>query len=357
MKRITNIIALMAVVLASFACSDEHDPVYVAGGEKAAQITHPKSGDAYVLDKANKFGVLDTFTWGKAEYALPTGVRYLLEIDKADGTFESPVRLTSLAANQASFTVEEMNNALGKLGLTPGEESTIKMRLTSNAYGGEEGNVPLEVFPTLHSEIIQLSVTPFEEDRAYPENLFMIGADFGGWNWDDAGVAEMVPVNGKPGEFWCIRYFNAGNGFKWAPKRAWANDFSALDTNTGFIQKDGNAMVEADGLYMVYVNMKSSEIYIEPAQVYGMGDCFGGWDEPVLFANNGEVAVSTTVGAGELRLYAGSTIATSDWWTREFIIIDGQILYRGNGGDQERVQVAAGKTVTLNFNAGTGTVK
>jgi hypothetical protein len=41
----------------------------------------------------------------------------------------------------------------------------------------------------------------------------------------------------------------------------------------------------------------------------------------------------------------------------EFIILDGKIEYRGTGGDQTRVPVAAGKTVTLDFNAGTGTIE
>jgi len=56
-------------------------------------------------------------------------------------------------------------------------------------------------------------------------------------------------------------------------------------------------------------------------------------------------------------MYAGSSIATTDWWTREFNIIDGKIEYRGNGGDQAAVPVTAGKVVTLDFNAGTGTIE
>ena len=38
-------------------------------------------------------------------------------------------------------------------------------------------------------------------------------------------------------------------------------------------------------------------------------------------------------------MYAASSIATSDWWTREFIILDGKIVYRGKGDDQERVNL------------------
>lgn len=357
MKKIYIIAILLATIIGSYSCSDDHDPVYNGGNEKPARINTPQTGKEYVLNKENKYEIVETFKWDKSEYSLPVGIRYTLQADKESGNFENPVMLTSGITTQISFTHDEMNTVMEKLGLQPNVKSKVKLRVVSNAYGGEEGNTPLNQFPTLNSETIELYITPFEEDRAYPENLYMIGEEFGNWNWENEGIVEMIPVNGKEGEFWCINYFTAGKGFKWAPKKAWANDFCVLDKNTGFVQKNNDAIVETDGLYMVYINMKSGEIYIETAKVYGIGDCFGGWDENlVLFSIAGQTATSIIKNAGELRMYAASSIATSDWWTREFIILNGKIVYRGNGGDQERVQVAAGKTVTLDFKAGTGSI-
>jgi hypothetical protein len=46
-----------------------------------------------------------------------------------------------------------------------------------------------------------------------------------------------------------------------------------------------------------------------------------------------------------------------DWWQHEFIILNGMIEYRGTGGDQERVNVAAGNTtIDLNFKTGEGSI-
>ena len=94
--------------------------------------------------------------------------------------------------------------------------------------------------------------------------------------------------------------------------------------------------------------------------MFGMGDAFGGWTEGMdaaLFkAADGKLSATTT-GAGELRMYVASSISTSDWWTREFVILNGKIAYRGAGGDQERVPVTAGQKVTLDFNAGTGVIE
>jgi hypothetical protein len=81
--------------------------------------------------------------------------------------------------------------------------------------------------------------------------------------------------------------------------------------------------------------------------------------EGALFKAEGKTLKATLAAAGELRMYVASAISTSDWWTREFIILDGKIDYRGDDegqGDQARVSVLAGQTVTLDFNAGTGSI-
>ena len=91
-----------------------------------------------------------------------------------------------------------------------------------------------------------------------------------------------------------------------------------------------------------------------------MGNCFGGWTEGMenaLFTEADGRLVLTVPASGELRMYAASSIATSDWWTREFIILDGKIVYRGKGDDQERVNVGAGAKITLDFMNNLGTIE
>ena len=195
----------------------------------------------------------------------------------------------------------------------------------------------------------------------YPDNVYMIGQEFGGWDWSNSAVAEMTPINGNPGKFWAVRYFaNASDGFKWNTAKVWGGDFNSLGTDAGFTTHDGNAFVPAAGFYIVVVDYTINKITIEPAQVYGMGDCFGGWNAGQYpFVADGNVMKLTTTNAGDLRIYANSSAAGvgGDWWRMEFVILDGKIAYRGNGGDQTRATVAAGKVVSLNFNTGTGTIQ
>lgn len=204
---------------------------------------------------------------------------------------------------------------------------------------------------------------------AFPEQLYMIGDEFGGWDWGSDGVVEMTPVVHQPSwgaeaeaQFWTVRYFTADKGFKFNSKKAWGGDFWGLTTNDGFTEKGGNCTVAEDGFYLVHVDLKNEKVHVEPAKVYGIGNCFGGWDagmENALFQADGKVLKVNAAADGELRMYVASGIATSDWWTREFIILDGVIDYRGDDegqGDQARVNVKKGQEITLDFNAGTGAI-
>ena len=94
-----------------------------------------------------------------------------------------------------------------------------------------------------------------------------------------------------------------------------------------------------------------------------MGDCFGGWDagkEENKFVAEGTTLVSPALAKeGNVRMYtaAPSVIKGVDWWQMEYNVFDGKIVYRAGGDDQDAVAATAGQKVTLDFNAGTGSIK
>ena len=205
-----------------------------------------------------------------------------------------------------------------------------------------------------------------EEYKEYPEQLFMIGEEFGNWSWESDGVVEMTPVLHNPewganaeGQFYTVRYFSANKGFKFCSKRAWSGDFWGLETNDGFVESGGNCTVTADGFYLVHIDFKAGKVHVEPAKVYGIGDAFGSWDEAVadnLFVADGTTLKATVKAAGNLRMYVASEIATSAWWTREFNIIDGKIVYRLMD-ELSAPAVLKDQVAVLDFNAGTGEIQ
>ena len=228
-----------------------------------------------------------------------------------------------------------------------------------NVKVGRDAKVTVTYDPS--AETITLSGEYSGEAPSLPENMYMVGAAFGAWDWASDGIVELTPVNGKAGQFWTIRYIEAESPFKFCPVREWSGDFTGLGEDSGYTVSGGNCIVAESGVYMIYVDLENKKLVIEPAKVHGIGGCWGdAWDaamEKSVFVEKDGKLVGKTMTEGELRMYAESSAATSDWWTREFVILDGKIAYRGNGGDQERVRVPAGATITLDFNAGTGTIE
>ncbi len=249
-----------------------------------------------------------------------------------------------------------------------------------NTYGVAEGFTPVAGTPftavqpggniSVEPGKYKVQFTPATKEVLitavnFPEQLYMIGEEFGGWNWESDGVVEMTPVLHNPdwganaeGQFYTVRFISAGKGFKFNSKRDWGGDFYGLTTNDGFEVSDNNCVVAEDGFYLVHIDLKNEKVHVEPARVFGIGDAFGGFDEEKeenLFKADGKTLTVTLPKAGNLRMYVASTIASSAWWTREFNIFDGQIVPRLMN-ELSPVPVLAGQVVTLNFNEGIGTI-
>lgn len=235
---------------------------------------------------------------------------------------------------------------------------TYKITLTYKLAEGDIAN-------SFKYEIVQ------ESASAAPEHMYMIGAQFGGWSWDSDGVAELVPVWGTTGKFWCTRWFDKTQGFKFCSVKAWNGEFTGAGT-VGYSVADGNCWVPETGFYTVFVDGNDGVVEIAPAKVFGFGDAVftGGWDfdSAEEFVAEGDKMVITTSGAGELRMASKvvPTVADNqctpngwyDWWKTEFVFYeDGKIVYRAGGDDQARFNVEGGKKISLDFNAGTATIE
>jgi hypothetical protein len=332
-------------------------------GEATAPVLSSEGFVDIVIDESNIDFTPVVLKWSKSDFGKDVLVEYSLEM-ATNASFED------------SYLVTVGNNIYSKaLG-----SSDLSKWVIANFNGLDENEMPVRVNllmriqatiaqenPTVtvppgkvYSNTISMSVVPHNVPDAYPAEMYMIGVDFGNWNWASDGVAEMIPVHGFEGNFWCVRYITAGNGFKWCAKREWSGDFFSLGEDIGFYTEDNNAFVREDGMYMVFIDMANSRISVEPAKVYGIGDCFGGWNTAAYpFETDGNTMKITTAASGEVRMYAASDIAPvgGDWWRMEFVPINGTIVYRGTGDDQERIPVNAGKSVVLDFNAGTGVIK
>lgn len=368
-------------------------------GEKAPAMQVAKTGLYHIVLDINKTGDLDAA--GGAQILLLDASDFGVRGGMNGWGFSSATTKTEFSNDGFTLTFKDQELAKGgefKFAtgnywkVTLDDAGKVKAETSlgetgsglglENAPGRKDNNIPVDKGGkydiTLNFKLAQGSfnksftyeVVCTEESTA-PETMYMIGNQWGGWDWASDGIVDLIPVWGAPGYFWCTRYFNKADGFKFCAQKAWNGDFTGAGTS-GYTINDGNCWVAEDGFYTVLVNGNENTVEVKPAMVCGLGDAVftGGWDfdSAQQFEADGDKMVIVTSGAGELRLASKVLPDTAvegvtgsgwfDWWKTEFIFFeDGKIAYRGAGNDQERVQIEAGKKIILDFNAGTATVE
>lgn len=195
-------------------------------------------------------------------------------------------------------------------------------------------------------------------------DLFMTGSNYG---WGDTWK-QFTPIYGADGEYWNIVYLEAGEKIKFAPQADWGNDFGGQATvndeaGAGLAaDADNNLEVKNAGWYLLHViNGTDRVVNVFAPNVYLNGNTIGGWDITdagkftIPETKDGEFVSPAFVASDEVRMCVN--FGGFDWWKTEFIVLDGKIVYRGGGNDQERVKVTSGQKAYLNFTAGTGSFK
>lgn len=206
----------------------------------------------------------------------------------------------------------------------------------------------------------------------FPEVMYLVGAGTS-YGWDEPATHDDAVMHkiagGTNGVYWKVLHLAGGEGFKisaaaWAAPNLGFAEVSSFDAEgVAVSSNEGNMSVAADGMYMVVLDLREdlTKISITSAEVYGIGDAFGGFDEDVagnLFTI--DVAAKTLTSPaltadGDIRIYVHHSWI-SDWWNSEFIVIDGAIEYRNDGGDQARVAGTTGQVITLTFDDNTGVI-
>jgi hypothetical protein len=210
----------------------------------------------------------------------------------------------------------------------------------------------------------------------YPEAMYIVG-DATAYGWDAPGgnadaimhkAAGGTPTNGL---FWKICHIEGGLGFKlsaadWKEPNigfAQVNEFDAA--GEAVTDNGGNMSIATSGMYMVVLDLRNemTKVSVVPAEVYGIGDAFGGWDAGIagnLFTVD-DVAKTITspavAAAASHRMYA-SHAWIPDWWNAEFVVNTGVIEYRNDSdSDPTAVAVTDGQVITLIFDDNTGSIQ
>ncbi len=210
-------------------------------------------------------------------------------------------------------------------------------------------------------------------DRA----IYLIGS-YCDWNWDNAVSMVHFYANSYGeygGSFWSMRYFEDGSALKMNTAASWNGSdlgytgVTIVDSAEASISSsdDGNIVVGNGGWYIILIttvidglDLVYTMSFLEP-NVYLFGDTAGNWDADAedIFTvpadGTGDFVSPAFVAAGEIR--ACVVLPDTDWWKSEFIILNGELEYRGNETDQDRASGSAGQQLYINFITNTGKVE
>ncbi|GHT74255.1 hypothetical protein AGMMS50262_06850 [Bacteroidia bacterium] len=357
---INKLVLLFAFLPVFMACENDEEKMYVTPTDQVkAAVLSLEGADQIVVTEATYTWASTVLKWTPVDFGQDVLVQYALELSNGE---KSITEILGNGVFSKALVGDELSNWVIKNfdGLIDDEPQNVALSLRIVASPALENPTVTNPVGVVYSNAVNISVVPLYIAPEFPDDVYMIGEGVsgGGWDWAVNGFA-LTPVHSSPGHFWCIRYLEAGKGFKWNTKPEWGGDFWNLGTNLGFTEDGGNAVVSESGMYMIYIDWGAKTISVETAKVSGMGPAFNDdWTAGNhLFTVVGKTMQITTLSAGELRMCATSNISSVDWWKMEFVPINGIIEYRGIGPDQERVSIGAGKVITLDFNAGTATIQ
>lgn len=382
MNKIVYIIMVVACLPFLWACDTERDnPVALTPDSFVLNTPKYVSG---IYDLKNTESIQLTTTQPAYGFTAATTYRVQVSIQR---DFTKFVTLpTSFNSAKMDVNAAELATALVELlGITdeanfPADPFPVYIRLSAELSDGSHQVLSNSI------ELPKVKSYFALDPMVMPENMYIIG-NVNGWSWDAATV--MVPVNGTPGKFWAMQYLGKVDGnnaqIKFNMTKEWnetAFGFNGVTVSPDAVKlagitgnDDGNFVIGNPGWYIVVVTTaiegRSYKYTVDflPPNVYLQGDVNGGsWGttdaahkftvpDASLGANAEFVSPAFTAASGEGGVRASVQLPGQEWWHTEFMVFDNKLVFRGKGGDQERVAGAAGQKLHINFTSKTGKIE
>lgn len=237
---------LISFTLLFISCSDD-DNLQISEGSFGNILT-PDEGQAFVLNPLEEqTNNAITISWEDANYSVPTGINYTVEVAASGTNFENPIAVGNTNTNALATNIANFNGYVVQAGLFPFVEGSLDIRIKADI--GDENVLPQ------YSSVVTITVTPFTTDLpriAVPGNhqgwdpptapqlaASAFGeTDYEGYVWLDGEYKFLAP--------------NQTGAFEWG-NTDWGDD----GTNTGIlVDMDGESNCNASvaGYYFVQAN-------------------------------------------------------------------------------------------------------
>lgn len=249
-----------------------------------------------------------SFAWNSSPYGSNT-IYYAVQIDKAGGTFSSPVVVKYGTGNAGSINVGDLNNYAIAAGVAGGTANNLQFRVVSYLDAGYTN-------PLAKSPAISINVQTFVP---IPDNLFIVGdATLGGWS-NPVPTPSQQFTRVDAFSYSITLWLNAGGSYLLLPVNgSWDHKYGGTSPTGGPLLKDGavpgsNTPGPAtSGVYKIVVNFQTNTYTVTsvavPSNLFIVGDATpGGWDNPVAVPSQQFVQTGPASFALVLPLTAGGT--------------------------------------------------
>ena len=381
MKKILKSALLIMMGLVMFtSCEDDIDSNPIVKTPTEFHLNTPALA-ATNIDLTNSSAMV--FTCSQPNYGFPASTMYKVQVSlkedmtdfvELDQSFPNTVCKVDAALLASTLTTMELNAGKSEADFPMDVKVYVRMRAYMTTDTGEPvaDTEILSNVICLENVHLNYSLAPV----SLPEHLYVVGS-FCGWDWGNS--FEFVPVYDHPEMYWRMVWIDEA-GVKINTAKEWDGNekgYNGITVAGDLADKisangDGNICSTTPQWYLMVVTASASgrdvnyTVEFNKPNVYLMGDVIGGWDEEnveALFSVPTEkdadfvspAFVANTPDDGGVRAYV--KIPGNDWWHSEFVVLNGDIAYRGTGGDQDRVAGKVGQKLYLNFATGKGSIK
>lgn len=384
MKKILKSAGLLALCLCALtACEDDRDSNPTVSAPKEIHLNTPALANTNI-DLTYSEGI--ELTCSQPDYGFPAYTQYTVQVslnsDMSDLVeMESPATSNTITVDPTLLAAQLTTMELGA-GKTEADfpmDIPVYLRVRTNMLTAAnvvvDGTEALSNTICLSNVHLNYSLAPVNT----PSAIYAVG-NFCSWDWGNC--FDMIQVYGPADVFWRMIYIDE-SGIKFNTAKDWDGGeigFSGIkvggDKASDIIDNGGNIASSNPGWYLVIITTSVEgrnivyDVQFNEPTVWLMGPVVGnsswneleeGWSFTVPSEMNADFvspafAASVPGGTGDgVRAYV--KVPGYDWWKSEFICIDGTLVYRATGGDQDRVAGNAGQRMYINFSTGESSIK
>ncbi len=293
-KLIKNSVFLLAFTSLFMACDD----VETIQLNSDANTMVSLSTDAVILTEELAETNVLTVSWTLPEFRFDAAPTYTILMDVTGGDFSDAQLISANSNYSKDFMGNELNNKLLSLGMTPGEEASVDIKVLTS----------LSAYQEMTSETVSLTVTPYSSLLDLTTNLGVVGSATPG-GWGNENIPDLPFYTTSVANVY-VAYVTLRDGeIKFRKDNLWTENYGDTGMD-GTLEAGGDNIVVTAGSYKITLDMNELTYTMEAYSWGIVGSATtNGWDGPDMMLNYNP---------------------NQDDWKAVVTLIDGEIKFRFN---------------------------